>query len=215
MSADQGGFTNSWIGSAMYGALHKKLVHTRRVRILASHLAAMIRPNSKVLDVGCGDGAIDSLIMQQSPGVSIEGIDVLVRPGTRIPVRKYDGIHFPHPDASFDTVMFVDVLHHADDPLLLLREAIRVGKNVVIKDHLRQGFLASPVLRLMDWLGNAHHGVALRYNYWSEAEWASAFDTVGLKQVETRGRLGLYPSLASCFFERGLHFISRVEPEIS
>jgi len=195
------------------GVLHETLVVSRRVRVLADHLAALLPRNAKVLDVGCGDGTIDRLIAQQSPGISIEGIDVLVRPDAKIPVRGFDGIHIPYPDASFDAVMFVDVLHHVDDPLLLLQEAMRVGRSVVIKDHLREGFLAGATLRFMDWVGNAHHGVALPYNYWSKAEWDAALDAVGLKPVEIKHSLGLYPAPASWIFERGLHFIGRFEPD--
>lgn len=191
------------------GVLHEKLVFGRRVSVLAGHLADLLPRKAKVLDVGCGDGTIDCLITQQSPGVSIVGIDVLVRPNAKIPVRPFDGIHIPYPNASFDAVMFVDVLHHADDPLLLLQEAMRVGRSVVIKDHFRQGFLASATLRFMDWVGNAHHGVTLPYNYWSKAEWDAAFDAVGLKPVEIKRSLGLYPAPASWVFERGLHFIGR------
>ena len=163
------------------GALHEKLVFGRRVKVLGRHLAALIPPRAKVLDVGCGDGTLDQLILQQLPGVSIEGIDVLVRPATKIPVRPFDGAHIPYPDASFDVVMFVDVLHHTDDPLLLLQEARRVGKIILIKDHTRKGFLAGPTLRFMDWVGNAPHGVVLPYNYWSERQWDDAFETAGFE----------------------------------
>jgi SAM-dependent methyltransferase len=197
--------------SGAVGVLHEKLVHTRRVRVLADHLVALIPPKARVLDVGCGDGTIDSLMMAKSRNISVEGIDVLVRPTAKIPVLPYDGIHIPFSSASFDVVMLVDVLHHANDPLSLLREAIRVGKYLVIKDHFRQGLLASTTLRIMDWIGNAHHGVALHYTYWSPAEWASAFDALGLRSTETRGRLGLYPAPASWVFERALHFIGRFE----
>lgn len=193
------------------GILHEKIVSGRRVRALAGHLADLLPRNARVLDVGCGDGTIDCLITSQSPGVSIVGIDVLVRPEAKIPVRSFDGIHIPYPDASFDTVMFVDVLHHVDDPLLLLQEAVRVGRSVVIKDHFRQGFLASATLRFMDWVGNAHHGVALPYNYWSKAEWDAAFDAVGLKPLEIKYSLGLYPAPASWIFDRALHFVGRFE----
>jgi len=191
------------------GALHEKLVFGRRVRVLAQHLAALIPPQARVLDVGCGDGTVDQLIAQQLPGVSIEGIDVLVRPAVKIPMRPFNGVRIPYADASFDVVMFVDVLHHTDDPLLLLQEAQRVGKIILVKDHFRKGFLAGPTLRFMDWVGNAHHGVVLPYNYWSERQWDDAIQMVGLKQLDKVVSLGLYPPPASWLFERRLHFISR------
>ncbi len=78
--------------------------------------------------------------------------------------------------------MFIDVLHHTEDPLKLLREALRVArKGIIIKDHMVKGFLAWPTLRAVDWVGNAPYGVVLPYNYLSEDEWQSAFKTLGLK----------------------------------
>lgn len=198
--------------NAAVGALHERLVFGRRVKILASRLAGIIPPQATVLDVGCGDGTIDYLISRQLPAVSIQGIDVLLRPSVRIPVRKFDGVHIPYEDASFDVVMFVDVLHHTDAPVLLLQEAKRVGRSIVIKDHFRQGLAAGATLRFMDWVGNAHHDVALPYNYWSPAQWASAFNRVGLKVIELVYSLGLYPAPASWILERRLHFIGRLEP---
>ena len=65
----------------------------------------------------------------------ITGIDVLVRDHAHIPVVKFDVTSIPFPDRSFDTLVFVDVLHHTNDPVLLLREAARVARNtIVIKD---------------------------------------------------------------------------------
>ena len=197
--------------SSVVGALHEKLVFGRRVRVLANHLAQLLPPNARVLDVGCGDGTIDVLIQQQRPDISIEGTDVLVRPSSHIPVRMFDGATIPHLSDSFDVVMLVDVLHHTDDPVVLLREAARVGKTIVIKDHLREGFLAGFTLRLMDWVGNAHHGVVLPYNYWSRKQWTAALDLVRLKTIQLRVSLGLFPAPASWFFERRLHFIALIQ----
>ena len=128
-----------------------------------------------------------------------------------MPVKQFDGTTIPYPDASFDTVMFVDVLHHAIDPLILLREAQRVADSVLIKDHFREGFLQGITLRFMDWVGNAHHGVALPYNYWSRSQWSAAFNAGHLKVSEMKTSLGLYPKPASWMFERDLHFIARLE----
>ena len=138
------------------------------------------------------------------------GLDTLVRPNTRIPVETFDGRSIPYPDGLFDAVMLVDVLHHASDPLLLLREAARVGKIVLVKDHFRNGFLAGPTLRFMDWVGNARHGVALPYNRWSKSEWDAAFVRLNLKPAQMTLSLGLYPAPASWIFERGLHFVAEL-----
>ena len=200
--------------SEIVGALHRKLVFGRRVRILAGHLCRFLPPNARVLDVGCGDGAIDALIQNQRPDVSIEGIDVFVRSSPLIPVRLFDGTAIPYEAQGFDVVMFVDVLHHTIDPLVLLREGVRVGKIIVIKDHFRDGFLAGFTLRLMDWVGNAHHGAVPPCCYWRERQWSDAFRSLGLEVRELMVSLGLYPSAVAWLFERRLHFIAVLQPEI-
>lgn len=193
--------------------VHRGYVHGRRVRVLLSHLAPLLPANSKVLDVGAGDGHIARALMDARPDVEIEGIDPLVRPDAQIPVREFDGTTIPYPDGSFDAVLFVDVLHHATDQMALLREARRVAREaLIVKDHRRDGFLAAPTLRFMDAVGNRRHGVALPYAYWSSGEWQRAFAELGLEpDVEVR-RLGLYPFPASLLFDRGLHFVARLRP---
>ena len=200
--------------SSIVGALHRKLVLGRRVRILADHLCRFLPPNARVLDVGCGDGAIDALIQNQRPDVSVEGIDVFVRPSPLMPVRLFDGMTIPYEARSFDIVMFVDALHHMVDPLVLLREGIRVGKIIVIKDHFRDGFLADFTLRLMDWVGNAHQGSIPPRSYWRERQWTDAFRSLGLKVRQLIPSLGLYPSAIAWIFERRLHFIAVIQPEV-
>jgi SAM-dependent methyltransferase len=191
--------------------LHQELVAGRRVQVLAEHLAALIPPGARVLDVGCGDGVIDRLIAEHRPDVSIQGIDVLVRQDAQVSVTPFDGITIPYPDASFDAVMLVDVLHHTADPLIMLGEAQRVAGVILIKDHFRDGVLANATLRFMDWVGNAHHGVVLPYNYWSISQWREAFAQQNMGVSEIKTSLRLYPRPASWMFERGLHFITRIE----
>jgi SAM-dependent methyltransferase len=192
---------------SLIGPLHDRYVFARRTRVLASNLSEFIPPRARVLDVGCGDGLIDRMIMKQT-GSSIEGIDTLIRPTTEITVRKFDGVTMPYSDQSFDVVMFVDVLHHTKDARVLLAEAGRVGQRVLIKDHLLQGLFAKETLKIMDWVGNARHGVVLPYNYLSVFEWNNAFHQVGLQILNMKTRLCLYPRPFSWVFERDLHFIA-------
>jgi len=193
----------------LLGRVHTRVVHSRRVAVLANMLAALIPADARCLDVGSGDGLLARSIMDKRPDVRIEGIDVLPRPDSLIPVASFDGKTLPHADASFDTVMVCDVLHHCDDPLTLLREVCRVARTgVVIKDHLREGLLAQTRLRLMDWVGNHRYGVALPYNYWKRATWLDAFHSLGWVSQTWDEQVPLYPWPVSVFCGRSLHFVA-------
>jgi SAM-dependent methyltransferase len=199
------------VAKVILNAVHKKLVFGRRVNALSTALAKVLPRNAKMLDVGTGDGSIAALIMEQRPDVTISGVDVLLRPETHIPVTLFDGSHLPFPDDSFDCVMFVDVLHHTNIPAVLIGEAARVAKGVVvIKDHLLQGTLAGLTLRLMDWVGNRGHDVVLPYNYLPLATWNSIFRDAGLDIDLWVDKLGLYPIPAAWVFDRHLHFVARL-----
>lgn len=196
---------------SLFNRFHDGYVHSRRVRVLSKHLSNIIARDACVLDVGCGDGLLAHLITEKLPETELRGIDVLVRGRTYVPVDKFDGHVIPFDDASFDVVMFVDVLHHTQDPMSLLREAARVAKSIVIKDHILAGFLADSRLRLMDWAGNAHHNVDLPYNYWPRQKWLEAFKSLELKVSIWTEQIGLYPRPISWVFERSLHFIARLD----
>ena len=194
--------------------LHGRYVTGRRARRLSRLIAEVLPRGASVLDVGCGDGKIARLVMDARPDVALEGIDVMLRPRSVIPVGLYDGRVIPHSDRSFDVVMFVDVLHHTDNPVGLLLEAARVARTaVVVKDHAAEGLFAYPTLRFMDRLGNCRHNVAMPYNYLTLGQWWEAFDRLGLVAAHWTHRLNLYPFPADLIFGRRLHFLSRLEPD--
>ena len=192
------------------GMVHAAAVHGRRVRVLADLAASHLEPGWRVLDVGCGDGALSAQILATRPDeLTIEGFDVLVRENACIPVTAFDGHRLPVADKSADAVMLMDVLHHTEAPEEMLREAARVARRaIVLKDHRTARLLARPTLRFMDWVGNRAHRVTLPYNYWSERQWREAFEELGLVVEHWQTELGLYPWPASLTFERGLHFVA-------
>jgi SAM-dependent methyltransferase len=192
--------------------LHGGYIQQKRLNGLVRHLKNVMPKNASVLDVGCGDGRLAALLCEKRPDLVVEGIEVLKRDKAWIPVQPFDGRTIPCKSASFDIVMFIDVLHHTDDPVSLLREAARVArKSIIIKDHLADGFLAESTLRFMDRIGNARYGVALPGNYWRLTQWEKAFEALALTPMEWRVNLNLYPKVIDMWFGRSLHFVARVE----
>lgn len=191
--------------------LHHRWISNRRACILSRRLAQVIPADCSVLDVGCGDGQIAKLISNRRPDLKIRGVDVLLREETWIPVSQFDGQKLPADDDSVDVVMLIDVLHHTEDPMVLLREAKRVArKAIVLKDHTRDGLLAGATLRWMDQVGNQRYGVALPYNYWKRQQWLDAFEPLKLKLDLWQSKLGIYPWPAQPIFDRSLHFVARL-----
>ena len=167
---------------------------------------------ARILDVGAGSGEIAASVLDRRPDLTIEGIDVLIRPQTLIPVRKFDGRAIDEPDASWDYGMLIDVLHHCDRPEELLAEVLRVArKGVVIKDHVSDSGLDRITLCFMDWIGNRGHNVVLPYNYLSSRRWREIFGRLGLESTVDLRRLAIYPFPASSLFDRNLHFLDVLE----
>ena len=196
---------------SIVGRLHAHLVFPRRVRVLAGHIAPLLPREASVLDVGCGDGLLGRSILNRRNDLSITGVDILVRTETHLPVQHFDGFTLPlgdHRSTSCSSSMCCTTPTIRCDcssrPAPVPRQAI------VIKDHMQAGWLDRQTLRLMDWTGNAAHGVALPYNYWSAQEWTLAMQRIGAAVESWNTELGLYPWPASAFFDRSLHFVARI-----
>jgi len=197
--------------------LHHRYVHLRRVEVLADELARLVPPGSRVLDVGCGDGTIDKAVMARSKGTTYEGIDVMARPTCAIPFSTYDGVSIPHGDQSFDVVQFIDVLHHTNNIEDVFAEAVRVSKRyIILKDHSFSNRFEYEVIKWMDWVGNAPHGVRLPYNFKDLAYWRELAAHNGLDVRQFNSRVDLYPSPFNRLFGRdGMDFAMLLEKRVS
>jgi SAM-dependent methyltransferase len=197
----------------LLGFIHGRFIHPMRVRNLKRGLGELLAPGSSLLDVGCGDGRLAALLRDERQLSQVEGADVLVRDEVAIPVREFDGRHLPWPDNSWDYVMAVDVLHHAEDQNALLAEMLRVCRcAVVLKDHLCESALDRWILLKMDGVGNDRHGVAVPGKYLSRAQWSELFATTGGLVETFRDRVSIYPWPLSMIFGRDLHCLWAVRP---
>lgn len=91
---------------------------------------------TSILDSGCGDG--EDLYLRKKYFKKLTGVDIAESPrwkelsGGGITFKKSDAEKLPFKNASFDTVLEKDMLHHAGDPERALKEMIRVAKKRVI-----------------------------------------------------------------------------------
>ena len=152
---------------------------------MALEVARVLPPWADVLDVGCGNGFIahhlSSLI-----GKPVVGIDVGDSTAAQIKYLSYDGRHFPVRDQSFDAVLLCYVLHHAQEPHLVLNEVSRV---------LRDGGLAIiyediPSLwwdRLVCWTHDRQwRGRTGPCKFQHELDWRKTFNLAGFEIVTER-----------------------------
>jgi SAM-dependent methyltransferase len=94
-------------------------------------------PGTRLLEVGCGVGAVLAVLGQEFPGVSLTGVDIepkqldfarghLRRAGVEARLVEAEALALPFADESFDQVWMMWFLEHVDDPPAVLREARRV-----------------------------------------------------------------------------------------
>ena len=193
-------------------ALHHRAIHLPRVERVTRSLAAQIGRAASLLDIGCGDGSVATGIGAAIGATRLAGVDVLVRPGTAIPVTPYDGEHLPFADGAFEAVVLSDVLHHCEHPAIVLREALRVASRVVaIKDHFRFDRLTGAILLAMDRVGNAGPGVLVRGTYFTGGELAALVHDAGGRITGLEWPLRIHDLPWRLVTQDRLQFTARIE----
>jgi ubiquinone/menaquinone biosynthesis C-methylase UbiE len=96
-----------------------------------------LEPGTRLIEVGCGVGAVLSVLGQEYPGLRLFGLDIepqqlefarthLERSGVEATLAEGDAINLPFSDGAFDHVWMMWFLEHIADPPAALREARRV-----------------------------------------------------------------------------------------
>ena len=97
-------------------------------------IARLVPEGARVLDLGCGDGALLDLLQRERGctgyGVEIADGNVLqcVRRGVDVLQLNLDEGLAMFDDASFDVVLQIDTLQHLRNAEVMLRETARVGR---------------------------------------------------------------------------------------
>lgn len=101
-------------------------------------IASLIRPNARVLDTGCGNGALLGWLRDRKlvDGRGLEINQQLVQQAIAqgIPVIQGDiASDLPHyPAQSYDYVILSQALQAMADPVAVLNELVRIGKQAIV-----------------------------------------------------------------------------------
>jgi methionine biosynthesis protein MetW len=112
------------------------VAHALRTDLLA--IAGFVRHGEKVLDLGCGDGALLRYLIdtRQITGRGVElsesGVLECVRKGLSVRQGNIEEGLTDYPNESFDTVILSQTLPYIDDPSFIVRETLRVGKRAIV-----------------------------------------------------------------------------------
>jgi methionine biosynthesis protein MetW len=97
-------------------------------------IASLVPQGSRVLDLGCGDGAMLDYLQRERGcsgyGVELDDANVLacVKRGVNVLQLNLDQGLTVFEDASFDVVLQIDTLQHLRNAETMLRETARVGR---------------------------------------------------------------------------------------
>ena len=97
-------------------------------------IARLVPQGSRVLDLGCGDGALLAHLQEQRgcSGYGVEladaNVQACVKRGVNVIQLNLDEGLAMFADQSFDVVLLIDTLQHLRNAEVMLRETVRVGR---------------------------------------------------------------------------------------
>jgi methionine biosynthesis protein MetW len=110
----------------------------RTIRADLQLIADMIEPGSRVLDIGCADGALlDHLVNEKGVDgrgieLSADGVNACVSAGLSVIQGDAETDLFDYPDHAFDYVVLSQTLQAMRAPKSTLEQLLRVGRHAIV-----------------------------------------------------------------------------------
>lgn len=101
-------------------------------------IAEMVKPQSRLLDVGCGDGALLEYLAREKQvdgrGIEIRqsGVNACVARGLSVIQGDADTDLPDYPDGAFDYVVLSLTLQATKNPRKVLHEMLRIGRRAIV-----------------------------------------------------------------------------------
>lgn len=114
------------------------MIAHKTMRVDLQIIADMIEPNTRVLDVGCGDGQLlDYLTREKGVDgrgleISTEGVHACVSNGLSVVQGNANTDLYDYPDDAFDFVVLSQTLQAMQQPKTSLEQLLRIGRYAIV-----------------------------------------------------------------------------------
>lgn len=119
-------------------ATNAVVARTGQLRFDLKLIADMIAPDSRVLDVGCGDGVLLAYLAREkgvdARGIEIrqEGVHACVKQGLSVIQGDANVDLVDYPSDAFDYVVLSKTLQATHDPRGVLEQLVRIGRHALV-----------------------------------------------------------------------------------
>lgn len=199
-SASPLAFTDAGNTSGVLAGFRRRWRRERRRRKIgrsfdmALEIARLLPRNSRVLDVGCGNGYI-AHHLSALLNASVIGLDLDESAEAPIDYRTFNGLYFPVATHSVDAVLLCYVLHHAQELDVVLSElsrTLRPGGRAVVYEDIPENRWDGLMCGIHNRKWRSRTGPC---TFLTAQEWRLLFTTAGFELVVER-RLSRWRNLA-------------------
>lgn len=185
---------------------------------------AQLKGEAVVLDVGCWNGTLGKVLMQECRGAVVDGIEREASQAQRARDNGYRHVQVVDLDAPlpvgeqavYDMLLFGDVLEHLVHPervLAALLPSVKPGGRVLVSLP-NIGFAVNRITHLLGRWDYRDYGILDRthLHFYTKRTMVALFENAGLRVTRVEGYVGLhqYPLLVRA----PLRFLGRVWPSL-
>ena len=175
-----------------------KLGTNIRVSQIEKYFGLYLKENTKVIDIGAGNGYISQYIMNKFK-CKMHCSDIINYMECDIPFTLIKDNKLAFKRDAFDIAIMNDVLHHIppEVQVLMLKESARIAKTLLIVETDR-----TMIALILDTIFSRiqHFNMPIPYTHKKSHDWKTLFDKIGLKSEEFKVNRPWYYPLQHLFF---------------